>query len=63
MPPNLLLDQPPPTAPDHVWHGRLAVSDITYLPLGGGGWFYLASCRAACADGFVHQEDSGLAGG
>lgn len=36
--PNLLLDQPPPTAPDHVW-----VSDITYLPLAGGGWCYLAS--------------------
>ena len=43
MPPNLLLDQPPPTAPDQVWQGRLAVSDITYIPLVGGGWCYLAS--------------------
>ncbi|GHB86319.1 hypothetical protein GCM10007390_47270 [Persicitalea jodogahamensis] len=38
MPPNLLLDQPLPGAPDRVW-----VSDITYLPLVGGGWAYLAS--------------------
>ena len=38
MPPNLLLDQPPPTAPDQVW-----VSDITYLPLAEGRWAYLAS--------------------
>lgn len=38
MPPNLLLDQPPPTSPDQVW-----VSDITYLPLTDGKWAYLAS--------------------
>lgn len=38
MPPNLLLDQAPPEAPDQVW-----VSDITYLALVDGGWCYLAS--------------------
>ena len=36
--PNLLLDQPMPTAPNLVW-----VSDITYLPLVNGEWAYLGS--------------------
>lgn len=36
--PNLLLDQPLPTAPNLVW-----VSDITYLPLATGDWAYLAT--------------------
>lgn len=36
--PNLLLDQPMPTAPNLVW-----VSDITYLPLAHGEWAYLGS--------------------
>jgi transposase InsO family protein len=35
--PNLLLDTPPPTAAGVVW-----VGDITYLPLRGGGFCYLA---------------------
>jgi len=35
---NRLLGQPAPTAPDRVW-----VGDITYLPLLGGYWCYLAT--------------------
>ena len=36
---NLLLGQPAPTAANHVW-----VKDITYLPLVGWRWCYLATC-------------------
>ena len=41
---NLLLHRPAPTAPDQVW-----VGDITYLPLAGGRWCYLATWRDACS--------------
>jgi len=39
---NSLLGQPAPTAPDRV-------GDITYLPLVGGYWCYLATWRDACS--------------
>ena len=41
---NRLLGQPTPTAPDRVW-----VGDITYLPLLGGRWCYLATWRDTCS--------------
>ena len=39
-----VLGQPAPTAPDQVW-----VGEITYLPLVGDRWCYLATQRNACS--------------
>lgn len=41
---NRLLGRPAPTAPNRVW-----VRDITYLPLVGRRWCYLATWRDACS--------------
>lgn len=40
---NLLLDKRKPESPNQVWAVRRAVSDITYMPLKGGKWAYLAT--------------------
>ena len=41
--PNRLLELGQPVRPDQAWGGPPLRSDITYLPLVGGGWAYLAS--------------------
>lgn len=41
---NLLLGQHAPSVPNRVW-----VEDITYLPLVGGRWCYLATWRDTCS--------------
>jgi transposase InsO family protein len=42
--PNLLLKMTPPSALNHVW-----VADITYIPLKGGGFAYLAVMLDLCS--------------
>ena len=46
--PNLLLDLPDPTEPH-----RVLVGDITYLPLVGGGFAYLAGLMDLCTRDIV----------
>ncbi|MGI8426207.1 MAG: IS3 family transposase [Actinomycetota bacterium] len=42
--PNLLLRTPPPTSINRIW-----VADITYIPLKGGSFAYLASVLDLCS--------------
>ena len=42
--PNLLLTTPPPTVINRIW-----VADITYIPLKGGSFAYLASVLDLCS--------------
>ncbi len=53
--PNLLLELGQPVRPDQAW-----VSDITYLPLVGGGWAYLASWLEWSATAAIFTSDCRL---
>ncbi len=53
--PNLLLEMGQPIRPNQAW-----VSDITHLPLVGGGWAYLASWRDRTGGPAVLAPDCGL---
>lgn len=46
--PNLLQDMSTPTTPNRVW-----VGDITFLPLAGGGFAYLAGLMDLCTRDIV----------
>jgi len=53
--PNLLLELGRPVRPDQAW-----VSDITYLPLVGGDWVYLASWLEWSATAVILAPDRRL---
>lgn len=52
---NLLLNKPKPDCPNQVW-----VSDITYMPLKGGKWAYLATWMECTGTPAVFKATSWL---
>lgn len=54
--PNRLAGRAAPCRPDEVW-----VTDITYLPVAGGGWIYLAVMMDLCSRRIVGWCVSGSA--